>query len=353
MYYVVSHTEESKLWSEGKEQKQTEDLIRESEESTQPAFMDLLSSPFRRRQLAGMIGVLSATTSSFYILFLWTPIYLSQLRGLMSEAEADLLNFIVVGCYIFFLLISGQLSDQFPHRTDLMRIGLPGVIVSCPIMFGLFESESWFGYVVGQLQMAACLSMVQGCMAAFEVELWMADPTLSFTGVAIGHNVSATLFGGTMPLMATGLYYLSLQWVGDEDGPFVSSMLPRLLPGLYISILGMASFLCITFVVRHPHDVRIGSPQLKAAVEVENRKYQHAKKNRRKQIEQQLNGTCMGGFGCVVSKLNSHDVRFALLFYHPEILFQQHPTFLPLRPFLHKCAREDSFSVLLQLHKMQ
>lgn len=203
LYSIVKNTEESKLWAERAEQKETEQFIRESEHAEKPAVVDLVSSPFRRRQLTGMIFTLSAVASSFYTLFLWTPVYLSELRGVMREREADLMNFIVVGCYIFLLLIAGKLSDMFPHRMDLIRIGLPGIIVGCPVMFGMFESESYWGYLFGQLQFAVSLSFVQGSMAAFEVELWMADPTLSFTGVAIGHNVAATCFGGTLPLVAT------------------------------------------------------------------------------------------------------------------------------------------------------
>jgi hypothetical protein len=295
LFHVVNQSEESKLWSERSEQKETEQIIRENEEVTRPAFLDLLDSPFRRRQLAGMIGVLSAVSSSFYILFLWTPVYLSRLRGIMSEADADAMSFIVVGAYIFFLLIAGKTSDSFPHRVDLVRIGLPGVIVACPTMFGMFESESWWGILVGQLQFGFCLSLVQGCMAAFEVELWMADPTLSFTGVAIGHNVASTLFGGTMPLIATGLFYLSEDLVGDENDPWVSSLLPRLLPGLYVSFLGVLSYICITCVTRHPHDVRTGNPELKRAVKAENFKFKAAleakkkKKKKRDQVTNQLN----------------------------------------------------------------
>ena len=293
LYQVVSHTEESKHWEERNELQQMEETTKESEEHTRPAFMDLLASPFRRRQLAGMIGVLSACTSSFYILFLWTPVYLSELRGIMSQADADAMNFLVVGSYICFLLIAGKASDSFEHRTDLLRIGLPGIIVGCPTMFGMFESESWWGIFLGQLQFAACLSMLQGGMAALEVELWMDDPTLSFTGVAIGHNVAATLFGGTMPLVATGLFYISNGLVQDEDGPFLQSLLPRLLPGFYISILGVIS-LYSSFAIRHPHDVRIAGPKLRAAVKVENKKFKaalKAKKKKRKEIKQQLSNS--------------------------------------------------------------
>lgn len=287
----MSHTEESKHWEERNEQKQTDEIIQPSESYTQPAVMDLLASPFRRRQLAGMIGILSAVTSSFYILFLWTPVYLSELRGIMSQADADAMNFFVVASYICFLLIAGKTSDRFEHRTDLVRIGLPAIIVGCPTMFGMFESESWWGILLGQMQFAACLSMIQGGMAAFEVELWMDDPTLSFTGVAIGHNIAATLFGGTMPLVATFLYYVAAEMVEDDEAPFWDSLLPRLLPGFYISILGIVSFTCSLYI-KHPHDVRIAGPKLRAAVEEDKKKFKaalKAKKKKRKDVEVQLN----------------------------------------------------------------
>jgi MFS transporter, MHS family, proline/betaine transporter len=298
LVYIVGHTEESKFWEQGQQQQHLNNITtthatketgvpqnKDTEsvggldkkgselDTARPALLDLLDSPFRRRQLVGMIGVLSATTSSFYILFLWVPVYLSELRGFMSQADADLMNFIVVGCHIFFLLAAGKLSDMFPHRTDLMKIGLPGIIVGCPAMFGMFESQCWWGYLLGQLQFGVCLAMIGGSVASWNVELWMADPTLSYTGVAIGHNTAATIFGGTMPLIATALYYCSLHFANEEDGDnennedtIRSSLLPRLIPGFYVSFLGIISLVCITFVIRHPHDVRTGGTQLAAAV---------------------------------------------------------------------------------------
>jgi MFS family permease len=283
LYHIVHRTEESKLWAERSEQKETEEMIRQSEKSDRPAVVDLLSSPFRRRQLIGMIGFLSSCSSSFYTLFLWTPVYLSELRGILREQDADFMNFIVVACYIFFLLVAGKLSDKFPHRMDLMRIGLPGIIVGAPAMFGMFESESLLGCLLAQIMMAFCLAMVEGNKAAWEVELWMADPTLSFTGVAIGHNIAATLFGGTMPLVATFLYYRSYSFQNEEQ----DVLWARMIPGFYISILGCVALYSVTFVVRHPHDVRISGSKLKEAVERENRKYK-AIRNKKKKMRQQL-----------------------------------------------------------------
>mmetsp|Transcript_34336 Transcript_34336/g.50477 ORF Transcript_34336/g.50477 Transcript_34336/m.50477 type:complete len:579 (-) Transcript_34336:310-2046(-) len=262
LYFIVNRTEESKFWAERAAQKETEQIIRDEEEKNHsPAMMDILTSPFRRRQLFGVVGVLSVKTSSFYMLFLWTPIYLSNLRGYTTETNADLITFCVVFFYICMLLIMGKLSDKFPHRMDLIRIGLPCVIFACPIMFGMFESESIVGYVLGELQYAACLSMVQGGMAAWEVELWMADPSLSFTGVAVGHNMASSLFGGTMPLIATYLFYLSngkLENVEDDKDLWI-----KMIPSFYVSALGVLSLFCISHIIRHPHDVRTGEMKLR------------------------------------------------------------------------------------------
>lgn len=299
LYHIVKNTEESKFWEERNEQKETEQLIRENEHSQTPAVVDLLSSPFRRRQLAGMIGMLSTTSSSFYTIFLWTPVYLSRLRGLMKEKDADLLNFVVVACYIPLLLLAGKLSDKFQHRMDLVRIGLPGLIITAPTMFGMFESESWFGYLFAQLAFVTCLALVNGNMAAWEVELWMADPTLSFTGVAIGHNVASTLFGGTMPLVATFLFYRSDSLVTDDE----NDIWPRIIPGLYLSCLGLLSLYCISFVVRHPHDVRIADPRLKQVIQRQTQQFRKAKKEkmkRKKNIQENPDGKFSVAFALAV-----------------------------------------------------
>lgn len=277
LYNIVKNTEESKLWEESKEQKETEQIIREAENADRPAIVDLFSSPFRRRQLAGMVGVLGGITSSFYTLFLWTPVYLSELRGVLTEKQADLMNFVVVGVYIVFLLCCGKLSDKFPHRKDLFRIGFPGLIVAAPAMFAMFESNSMMTYFLAQIIFALCLAMVEGGKAAWEVELWMSDPTLSFTGVAVGHNIAATIFGGTMPLVATFLFYRADQLKALAR----DAVWPRMLPGFYIAVLCCIAMYCITFVVRHPHDVRTGGAKLKAAVERENRKFSEVKQKRK------------------------------------------------------------------------
>ena len=274
----MKETEESKFWAERNEQKDMEKIIREAEKKDQtPAVVDLFASPFYRRQLFGMIMVLSSMTSSFYTLMLWTPIYLSDLREIMDQREADFINLCVVTIHIFFVILGGKLSDKFLHRSDLIKIGVTAVIVACPVMFGMFECESKLGIFIAQVQFSACLSLVHGGIAAWEVELWMPDPSLSFTGVAVGHNISSTLFGGTMPMIATYLFYFSDNLNDDDD-----YLYKRLIPGLSVSFLGLIALYSIGFVVRHPHDLRTGDKQLR---NISNLKKKIDKKKRQRDIE--------------------------------------------------------------------
>lgn len=303
LYHVVSQTEESKFWAERNEQKENEELVREAEmgSDSRPAIMDLLDSPFQRRQLIGMIGILSAHTSTFYLLFLFSPVFLSELKGVMTQTEADSMNVVIVALYIVLIVFSGRASDTFPHRRDLMRIGLPGVAVACPVMFMMIETGTFWGIFLGQVLLACCLALVNGGMAAFEVECWMADPTMSFTGVAVGHNMAATLFGGTLPLVATGLYYKSVELVNEDEmyPNFFNTLLPQMLPGFYVTILSMLALFCLSYVIKHPHDVRVGSKELQAAVQEENRKFkektlQAKKRRRKKNMEAQLQNMNVG-----------------------------------------------------------
>lgn len=278
LYRIVKKTEESKFWSERKEQKDMEKIVREAEAKDQtPAVVDLFSSPFYRRQLLGMVLVLSAMTSSFYTLMLWTPIYLSDLRGIMEQKEADFMNFCVVSVHIPLVIFGGKLSDKFLHRSDLIKIGITAIIAAAPVMFGMFECESKLGIFIAQVQYSACLSLVHGGIAAWEVELWMSDPSLSFTGVAVGHNVASTVFGGTMPVIATYLFYYS-DGLDDND----DNIYKRFIPGLFVSFLGLVALYSIGFVVRHPHDLRTGDKQLK---NITNLKNKISKKRRQRDIE--------------------------------------------------------------------
>ncbi len=104
---ILKQAKELKLRSERTEQKETKQLIHETEKiQSSHAFLDLWNSPLHWRQLAGMIGTLTVA-GSFRTMLLWSAH--PKLRGFMLENDADLMHFIVVRCRIFFL----QISESF------------------------------------------------------------------------------------------------------------------------------------------------------------------------------------------------------------------------------------------------
>ena len=109
-----------------------------------------MDSKFRRKQLFGMIGVLCKMTSSLDVLFLLTPTHLGSLLGTLTEQESNVHAFFAVLTCSFISLIAGKLSDQLPHRSDLMQIGLFSTICSCTNMFAMHESESKVGFYLGK-----------------------------------------------------------------------------------------------------------------------------------------------------------------------------------------------------------
>lgn len=84
-------------------------------------------------------------------------------------------------------------------------------------MFGMSESDSRIGCLLAQIMIAFCLAMVEWNKAAWEVELWKADPALSYTGVAIRtHNLATTVLDVTTPLVATFSYNRKFHHVSNQ-----------------------------------------------------------------------------------------------------------------------------------------
>ena len=303
LYFIVSHSKESKFWEDRSDLKAAEQVVREEEGHVKSsAARDLFSSPFRRRQLAYMIGVMSPYTGGFYILFLWAPIYLSDLRGFIDEKTACFINFIIVALFIIFEIIGGKISDKCPHRVDSMRIGVAGIMMACPVMFALFETETLVGYVLGQFMLCFCLALVCGAVGAWEVELWMGDPTLCFTGVAIGHNTSATLFGGTLPVIATFIYYRADELISKYPNNESVVLFARMLPGLYVSILTCLSLYC-SYAICHPHDIRTGERKIRDAYHKKNRRNRKRLMRKLSSMAESLASACSpraGGRGGVL-----------------------------------------------------
>ena len=88
--------------------------------------------------------------------------------------------------------------------------------------------------------------------------------------------------------------------IDNHEGRYYNSLTLRLLPGLYVSILGMISRTG-TLLVRHPHEVRIAGPKLRAAVEIENKNVEAVMKAKKKRKKDVVVVVVVSSIGTIVS----------------------------------------------------
>jgi MHS family proline/betaine transporter-like MFS transporter len=119
--------------------------------------------------------------------------------------------------------LMGRLSDRVGQK-PLLLIGAAGLAIIAYPSFLWLTSEQlprvWAAYV----SLTVLMSCYLGPFFAAVVTLF---PTAQrYTGLSVGYNIAAALFGGTAPLIAT----LLIQWSGNI-----------LSPSLYLSLCALIS----------------------------------------------------------------------------------------------------------------
>lgn len=103
-------------------------------------------------------------------------------------------------------LVGGALSDRYGRKTLFMYVAGVLLIGGYPI-FQLFHVNWEFGPLVAQFILAVHIGLFFGVIPAGLSEIFPSH--LRFTGLSVSHNISMALFGGSAPLLATGLIELT------------------------------------------------------------------------------------------------------------------------------------------------
>src|SRR6185503_12269018 len=162
-----------------------------------------LVEAFRTQKLAMLqvIGFNLATAVGFYLCFVFTTTWLHQVAGVPGP-RALLLNSIGLGAMMVLVPFVGSLSDRF-GRKKILFIGCIGLIpLSVPLL-------AWMGHgtvlaiVTGQFGFALLLGCFIGASPGFLVEAFPKHVRCS--GLSVGYNLSMSIFGGTVPMVAVYL----------------------------------------------------------------------------------------------------------------------------------------------------
>ncbi|BAC72887.1 MFS transporter [Streptomyces avermitilis] len=136
-----------------------------------------------------------------YMLLSYMPTYLSDEMG-YSETHGLLV--LIVTMLLLMLVISqvGKLSDRY-GRKPLLMAGMLGFLVLSIPAFLLVKQGSLVAVSAGMLMLGLSLVCMLGTMSAALPALF---PTqVRYGSLSVGYNLSASLFGGTTPLVITAL----------------------------------------------------------------------------------------------------------------------------------------------------
>lgn len=183
-----------------------------------------------RGGIAKMIGLVLLHGVGFYLLYVYLTTYLMTVTTIPLGTVLTM-NTACMMLLALLIPVMGRLSDTVGQK-PLLVIGAAGLAMASYPLFAWLTSDHLPLMLAAQVLLTVLMSCYLGPFFAAVVELF---PTPQrYTGLSVGYNIAAALFGGTAPLIAT----LLIEWTGY-----------RLAPSLYLSLCALIS-LAVVLMLR-------------------------------------------------------------------------------------------------------
>lgn len=191
-----------------------------------PGLGSLMRHHWRPLLVVG--GLVVALNVVNYSLLSYMPTYLQRRIGLSSE-EALLVPIIGMVFMMVFLPFAGALSDRV-GRKPMWRWSLIGLLVFVVPLYMLIGT-GFAGAIIGFMALGLLyVPQLATISATFPA---MFPTAVRFAGFAIAYNISTSIFGGTAPIVGSGLISLT----GDP-----------LMPAYYMALACLVGLVALRFM---------------------------------------------------------------------------------------------------------
>ncbi|MFF7181719.1 glycine betaine/L-proline transporter ProP [Streptomyces sp. NPDC008121] len=187
------------------------------------------------------IALVGAYNITDYMLLSYMPTYLSDELG-YSETHGLLILLLVMAFLMLIITQVGRLNDRFGRKPVLMAGMLGFLFLSLPA-FLLIGQGGIPAITAGMLMLGLSLVCMLGTMSAALPALFPTN--VRYGSLSVGYNLSASLFGGTTPLVITAL---------------ISATGSNLMPAYYAmaaALVGVVAVACMKETAQKPLE---GSP---------------------------------------------------------------------------------------------
>jgi len=174
---------------------------REELEHSKPQMNVIMMLRVHAKPLLKCIGLVLLFNVSNYMLTAYMPSYLTGVMG-FSELSGLLLVMVIMFIMMPLTLMWGHLTDRM-GRKPVIGLGALGLIVLAIPCYMLIGSGNMVWVFVGLAILGLLHTCFSGTMPATLPALFITD--IRYSALAIGFNLSVSLFGGTTPLITAWL----------------------------------------------------------------------------------------------------------------------------------------------------
>lgn len=223
-YYLKYHSDETLAASSS-----GEDEVNPIEEA--------FKSPENRRSVIAVALVTLLHTGSFYLTFIWMPIFMEDLIDPPQKQAFLITTLVILISLILFKPIPGILSDKYGTRKKVMTPGAIGIAILGPLTIYVASTRNTIATFFVHTFLGISLAFYAAPLPAWLLESFP-DHKTRLTCVSVGYNLATSTIGGFSPLLATlmvdyvgllspGILYVTYAIVSMFGLHFVASKINR------------------------------------------------------------------------------------------------------------------------------